>query len=209
MNLPNAKKREWQPLYIVSELTEPNTAIQSYINPENSLEKAITKDPCWIKGALWGEPRPGHPEGKVLYHIYEVLQNVEQLPVSKAERLDLRLIAILHDTFKHQEEKVRPRTDWERHHAIYALKFAEKYITNKAVLDIIELHDEAYYAWHKHVKGNDTQALLKMDKLVSRLGEQIKLYYWFFKCDTQTGNKYQAPILWLENLLRTHYKVEF
>ena len=44
---------------------------------ETDLERKIAADPEWQQGVLWGEPRPGHNEGQVMYHIADVLTNVD------------------------------------------------------------------------------------------------------------------------------------
>ena len=175
----------------------------NYISPESLIEQKIVNNPQWQEGAFWGEPRPGHPEGKVIFHIHEVLQNVDKATQNRLLRQQLRLITILHDTFKHLEEKLRPRTDWSKHHAIYALKFAKKYISDKAVLDVIELHDEAYYAWRADYAGHQEKAEQLLNNLRNRLGKKnMQLFYLFFKCDTQTGDKYQSPIAWFEEVMQ-------
>ncbi len=204
MNTPNTTtKKKWQPsLLMKAEITNEIKAIKTYIRPENKLELNIVKDSYWLKGAFWGEPRPGHPEGKIIYHIYEVLNNVEKIKCSSIIRLQLRLITILHDTFKYLEEQTRPRTDWSKHHAVYALHFAKKHTKDQAILDVIELHDEAYYAWLKFKAGKIKASNLKLEQLIQRLGPNLQLFYLFFKCDTQTGNKYQAPIEWFEKRVK-------
>ncbi|MCH2042993.1 MAG: hypothetical protein MK212_02545 [Saprospiraceae bacterium] len=173
--------------------------VNQIIKPENPLERQIIKDAAWLEGAFWGEPRRGHPEGKVIYHIQEVLSNVDRLSCSKKIRAQLRLITLIHDTFKHKEEQVRPRKDWSKHHAIYAWKFAHQYISDKAVLDVIELHDEAYYAWgmsyyHHNQKGSQK----RLKAVQKRMKQHMQLYYLFFKCDTKTGDKTQKPLDWFE-----------
>ena len=40
---------------------------------ETALEERICADAAWQRGACVGEPRPGHREGQVMYHIAEVL----------------------------------------------------------------------------------------------------------------------------------------
>lgn len=174
------------------------------IQPESELEKSIIQDEDWLKGAVWGDPRPGHPEGKVLYHIQDVLFNVEQTNVKTRLRRDLRLITIIHDTFKHKEEKRRPRLDWNKHHAVYARKFAEKFIAESYLLDIIEFHDEAYYAWcDLYRKGKKQEGTARLKRVFDRIGEEHKqLFYLFFKCDTSTGDKTQAPIKWFEKFVK-------
>ena len=44
---------------------------------ETAVEHQIVADPEWQRGVLWGTPRPGHPEGQVVHHIEDVLQNVD------------------------------------------------------------------------------------------------------------------------------------
>lgn len=178
--------------------------IRDFVRPETALEKAIIQDEAWIEGAFWGEPRPGHPEGKIIYHISEVLNNVDKVCTDKVLRQQLRIITLIHDTFKHKEEKTRPRKDWTKHHAVFAARFAENFISEQHLLDIIELHDEAYYAWGAfHYKKDEARAMKKLEALIQRVGiENMQLFYLFFKCDTGTGDKTQAPIKWFEERMK-------
>jgi hypothetical protein len=170
------------------------------LKPETDLEQTLVLHPEVRAGLGWGEPRYGHPEGKVLFHIPEIFDNINALlpPLSKNEREQLRLIALLHDAFKYIEHKGSPR-DWSRHHSMLARQFGEKYITDQAVLDIIELHDEAYYCWQLEVLKHDPQrSAARFEALLTRVGYCLQLYYLFFKCDTRTGDKTQAPVKWFE-----------
>ncbi len=49
--------------------------------------------------------------------------------------------------------------------------------------------------------GNDTgkweQAEERLKQLLARLGENVRLYCWFYKCDNQTGDKNQECLQWL------------
>lgn len=179
---------------------EGEQLIHDLIKPETPLERAILKHPDWIEGALWGEPRWGHPEGKVIFHIEEVLRNVEMVAAHFPRyRRYLRLITIIHDTFKYKEEQTRPRIDWSKHHAVFAARFAEQFIEDRSLVDIIELHDEAYYAWiHAHFHDDGLLAQHRLDKVFQRIGADLQLFYLFFKCDTKTGDKTQLPIEWFE-----------
>lgn len=200
----NLSQRIWTPnkiLQLPSVEAEVEQLIMKGVQPETDLERRIVRDYRWREGALWGEPRPGHPEGQVIYHIHEVLKNVDEACADPVMRQQLRLVTILHDTFKHLEEKKRPRTDWKKHHAVLAQRFALEYVEDKAVLDIIKLHDDAYYAWCATQAGYERQAKALMTRLLERMGEHLQLYYLFFKCDTQTGDKFQQPITWLEQYL--------
>ena len=179
--------------------------------PETDLERLLVLHPDVRVGLGWGEPRYGHPEGKVLYHIPEIFDNLNRLlpPLSKKEREQLRLITLLHDTFKYIEDKGYPR-DWSRHHSILARQFSEAFITDKTVLDIIELHDEAYYCWRLDVlEDKPEQSAARFDALLARIGDCLQLYYIFFKCDTRTGDKTQAPVKWFEKKGLNIQKVTF
>ena len=54
------------------------TSIKQIIKPENGIEEAIIANPDFVTGVEYGKPRSGHPEGKVLYHIKEVLENIDK-----------------------------------------------------------------------------------------------------------------------------------
>ena len=183
--------------------TEELQLIQDLIKPENHTERSILQHPEWVEGALWGEPRWGHPEGSVILHIREVLDNVDKASALFPHfRAPLRLITILHDTFKYKEEQARPRLDWSKHHAVFAADFAKMFIKNKKIVDIIELHDEAYYAWvNAHFHDDPIQAQHRLKKIQERVENELQLYYLFFKCDTQTGDKTQMPMDWFEEIM--------
>ena len=181
------------------------------LKPETDLEHLLILHPDLRYGLGWGEPRYGHPEGKVLFHIPEIFDNLNYLspPLSKKEREQLRLITILHDSFKCIEDKGHPR-DWSRHHSILARQFSEAYITDKTVLDIIELHDEAYYCWRLDVLEDEPLlSAARFDTLLKRIGYCLQLYYIFLKCDTRTGDKTQAPVKWFEKKGLDIQKVSF
>lgn len=170
------------------------------IEAHSDLEVCIIEDSSWQEGLFFGKPRYGHPEGKIIKHIYEVLENVENLRprISTQDYHDLRLITLLHDTFKHKVDESKPRIA-ENHHAYIARKFAEGYIEEKRILDIIELHDEAYHAWRCFYYQKDLhQSEERLHKLLLRLDDNLELFYKFFVCDTQTGDKNQDPLRWFE-----------
>ena len=179
-------------------LDEPSS-LEHLLQPESMLERELLSTAEFRHGLLWGEPRFGHPEGKVALHVREVLDNIDLIPrLSGEQRTQLRLIAFAHDTFKYAEDRTRPR-DWQKHHGHLARRFMESYTNDPAVLDVIETHDDAYYAWlavrHEPLPGEQAKSL---EGLLTRMGYCMQLYYLFFKCDTQTGDKTQAPLKWFE-----------
>ncbi len=177
--------------------------IETILKPETELEKALLDSDEFCKGLLWGKPRYGHPEGKVVYHIKEVLQNIDKLKVDSLTRKNLRIIAFVHDTFKYLEDKRGASRDWSRHHSMIARRFMENYITDQDVLDVIELHDEAYYSWRlKMLYNHKKEGALRLQELLTRLKGNLQLYYLFFKCDTKTGDKTQSPLYWFETNIK-------
>jgi hypothetical protein len=174
------------------------------LRPETDLELRLIADPQMQRGLRWGEPRYGHPEGKVVYHIPEVYANIDRVTphLSKQDREFLRIVALSHDSFKFVEHKGSPR-DWLRHHSMLARKFMENYTDNQHLLDIIELHDEAYYAWrHEVLDQNLAAATERLTHLFRRVRPVLQLYYTFFKCDTLTGDKTLAPVRWFEKRVK-------
>lgn len=174
-------------------------ALVQTLQPESELEGLLLQDPVFLRGLLWGVPRYGHPEGEVYKHVAEVLGNIEKLPVEPRQRHQLRLIAFAHDTFKYLEDKSFPR-NWEKHHGMLARRYMEQHLSDEGLLDIIELHDEAYYAWRMQFLHHESDAgQQRMQRLLDRLGDYRQLYYLFFKCDTLTGDKILAPLRWFEH----------
>jgi hypothetical protein len=181
------------------------------LQPETDLERRLISQPAMLEGLAWGEPRYGHPEGKVVYHVVDVFENIRRLsPALSANAYrQMRLIALLHDSFKYVESKQIPR-DWTRHHGILARKFAESFIQEKTILDIIELHDEAYYCWRLAVLDDEIhQSDARFQWILDRCGYCFQLYYAFFRCDTATGDKTQAPVKWFEKKDLQIQKVTF
>ncbi|MEM9918566.1 MAG: HD domain-containing protein [Bacteroidota bacterium] len=121
---------------------QENIDIEELLAPESEMERQLLGISEFRKGLLWGKPRYGHPEGKVVFHIREVLDNIDKLDISPANRKSLRLIAYVHDTFKYLEDKGKPR-DWSKHHSILARDFIAQFTNDQVLLDIVVLHDEA------------------------------------------------------------------
>lgn len=177
--------------------------IKQKLNPENGIEEAICADPDFVEGCNYGKPRSGHPEGKVLYHIMEVLENVEKFYGDDPDREDLRLIALVHDTFKHKVDHTKPKTG-ANHHGTIARVFAQKFINDHGILMVIEKHDEAYNAWQKGGRHGDWyKAERRANQLIQglMLEGMTDLYVKFYKCDNRTGNKEQDNYDWFLSLI--------
>ncbi|KAA3636122.1 MAG: hypothetical protein DWQ02_08715 [Bacteroidetes bacterium] len=176
-------------------------AITEVLQPETELEKKLMEDPEFRKGLMWGKPRRGHPEGEVYKHIREVLDNIDQLNTSEEQRQQLRLIAFVHDTFKHIEDRSHPR-NWNLHHSKIARRFMENWTDDEVVLDIIEMHDDVYHIWRFfHLYHNVEKGERRKARFLERIGDNLQLYALFFRCDTLTGDKDQRPLKWFEETM--------
>lgn len=173
--------------------------LREVVQPETDLEAFLLQQSEVRTGLAWGIPRFGHPEGEVYRHVREVLDNVDRLPALLPEdRRDLRLVTLLHDTWKYAEDKRTPR-DWSKHHGKLARAFAKTYVQKQRVLELIEWHDEAYYCWRLDaLYHRPSKARQRLDALLARFTDQIHFYHQFFVCDTRTGDKNLAPIAWFE-----------
>ena len=186
---------------LMENLSKESINLEEELQAENDLERILIRQPSFRRGLLWGVPRYGHPEGEIYKHIKEVYQNIDHLNLDDRTRYQLRIVALTHDTFKYSEDKNRPR-DWSKHHAVLARNFLARFLNDSTILKIVELHDEAYYAWRLiHLYKERVEGIKRWHKLLNALGKDVQLYYLFFKCDTQTGDKNQSPLNWVEKML--------
>lgn len=187
------------------------------MQPESPLEASFLEADQFVRGLQWGLPRYGHPEGSIWRHILEVNANIDRLPAevqiqkfgSRSTRENLRLISWVHDTFKNIEDKSSPR-DWDKHHACYAHDFLQDYLDDEKLLLVVKLHDEAYYIWRlSHLYNRPEEAERRLSALRKSVGDYWQLYYLFFKCDTCTGDKNPAPLIWFEQEMTDIELVDF
>jgi HD domain. len=183
--------------------------VNTLIIPETDIEKQIMQDPNIIKGLQWGFPRFGHPEGKVMYHVNEIFRNIDLLNPDSETRNKLRILALVHDAFKYQENRKLVAKDPTKHHAYIAYTFLLDYTDQQDILQVVKTHDDAYYAWRAdHAYRDPETAKIKLDKLIKANEGHLDLYYKFFVCDTRTGDKNQSPIRWFEEKLGIKEKIK-
>jgi hypothetical protein len=185
---------------------DPEKALGDLLaSAESAWERLVLSHPEWIEGARQGVPRPGHPEGQIVFHVIEVLKNVDTWcrdnKVAPADREKLRLIAMIHDTFKHKVNRSVPKSG-ENHHAMIARRFAERIgIKDVEILEVIEHHDDAYNAYNSGLRhGHDeSKAVSRLRTLAATLTAKkvrLELYKAFYWCDSNTGSKDQTPYTW-------------
>jgi hypothetical protein len=182
-----------------------NDSTADEIALETELERRIALEPRWQLGLDWGRPRPGHPEGSIRSHIRAVLANVDAFFPDSPLRPRLRLITLVHDTFKHEVDPDKSRSG-ENHHGMIARRFAEPLIDDPAVLDVIELHDEAYNAWQKGARDKRwDRAVQRAAALFERLGPTRALYVAFYRCDNAVVGKSADCYDWFQQQIASRY----
>ena len=82
-------------------------------------------------------------------------------------------------------------------------RFAERYTDDSAVLDVIELHDDAYLAWRDGDRSGDWQtAVGQARELLDRLGPNLPLYMRFYQADNEVEGKDTEHRVWFAALAR-------
>ncbi len=152
---------------------------------ESELEQRVLDDPEVRAGLAWGLPRPGHPEGSVGRHVAAMLRLVTP---DDPLRADLRLLAILHDTFKRGVDHRRPWSP-DNDHAVLARRFAERLTDDPRILQALELHDEPYWQWH-HERAPETALV----PVLARIPD-VELFARFVELDASTEGK-DLTFLW-------------
>lgn len=209
------------------------------IAPKTDLELQLIMNAEIREGLWWGNPRPGHPEGGVIKHVKHIFNNFLTLSepdplhtVNKAVIVShsdiyfkLRLIALVHDTFKYQVDRFLSKSG-ENHHAMRARRFVEKNFPaffDAAMCEVIELHDEAYNAYCKwkrdtkkpdiltnrgdapppSMRGAGDAGIHRAVKLIERLNESnsFDLFMLFYLCDTHIGDDDRPDLRWFMSFL--------
>jgi hypothetical protein len=130
-----------------------------------------------------------------------VLQNIDQFFGSDVYRSRLRLIALIHDTFKYQAATWQKRGH-RHHHGYLARKFAARYINDEGTLQVIEWHDDAYKAWVLWAQHGDRQAAEKQAaSLIARLEGNLGLFIRFYLCDSRITGKSTRHYTWFKEFV--------
>lgn len=151
---------------------------------ESELERRIATDPALLRGLAWKVNHPGHPESRVGLHVASILDRITAVGRRRAE---LRFIAIVHDSFKHEVDPIAGYS-FDNDHAVLAARFAARYIATRRILDAVELHDEAYWIWHRGGPG--------VAALLARVAD-ASLLVDFIQLDASTEGKDPNFLWWL------------
>ena len=156
---------------------------------------AIRRDPRYLRNVLWGEPRPGHPEGTIAAHIADLERNLEALSpkLTEAQRLKLLLLIHTHDPFKPEAEDVpivHPRS-----HSSLARAFLAEFVDDADLLAMAQFHDEPY-ALFRQARSRGAFSARRFDALVRTIADW-HTFTAFLICDGCTAGKTREPLHWL------------
>lgn len=159
------------------------------------IEKIIT-DPRYQKNIEYGEPRSGHPEGKVKYHIAELEENLERFVshrISEEQFWKLKFVIHVHDTFKADATPDSPILS-PNSHASLARKFASEFIDDEDLLNMIQFHDANYSLWLQfHRTGSyDVQRFNNLLDII----QDWDLFLMFLIIDGNTEGKERSKLIW-------------
>jgi hypothetical protein len=164
----------------------------------------IKADPRYLKNIEYGEPRPGHPEGKVKFHIQDLEKNLELLKlkgISSNDYWKLMFIIHVHDTFKAEAVKdthaLRPLN-----HAFLAKQYAVQFTDDTDLLNIIQHHDENYELWKEYSQASQYSSD-RFQNLLEAI-ENWDLFLMFIIIDGCTKGKDYAKLGWFINEVKKY-----
>jgi hypothetical protein len=166
--------------------------------PETDLEREIVSQPELLEGLAWGQPRAGHPEGAVGVHVSHLLETLDRSGETGERRQLLRLMALVHDSFKYQVRERLPRVG-ENHHAMRARRFTEGFTDDERVLAAIEFHDRPYSLWRKLNRRGKLDER-GFNRMIERIPDP-QLFLRFIELDGSTEGKRPEPIDWFREEL--------
>jgi hypothetical protein len=109
----------------------------------------VLADVRYLKNIEYGEPRSGHPEGKVRFHIAELEAKLEKLAprLTDEQYWKLKFLIHVHDTFK-AEAVPNSRIESPHSHASLARQFAAEFTDDVDMLNMIQFHDVNFALWN-------------------------------------------------------------
>ena len=160
------------------------------------IVERVMGDSRYRKNVEFGEPRSGHPEGKIKNHIADLETNLENLNhrINNQETYwKLRFLIHVHDTFKADAVSGVQTIDPKSHESL-ARNFASEFTNDEDLLNIIQFHDENYALW-KQYKSSGQYDVQYLKFLLSKILDW-DLYLIFTIIDGYTQGKDIEKLPW-------------
>ncbi|HET6823939.1 MAG TPA: hypothetical protein VFH34_14915 [Anaerolineales bacterium] len=159
------------------------------------LEK-IMSDARYLKNIEYGEPRSGHPEGKIKFHIQELEENLEKFVsrgISDEQYWKLKFLIHVHDTFKADATPDVPILN-PNSHASLAKTFAAEFVNDEDLLNMLQFHDLNYALWQQsHRTGS--YDVRRLENLLETI-QDWDLFLMFLILDGSTKGKERSKLVW-------------
>ena len=164
----------------------------------------VVSDPRYQQNIEYGEPRSGHPEGKVKSHIGEMEENLEKLVshgISEEQYWKLKFLIHVHDTFKAESIPDSPIIS-PNSHASLARKFASEFTEDQDLLNMIQFHDVNFALW-KQFAATGSYDLQRFKDLLETI-QDWDVFLMFIIIDGNTQGKDPKKTGWFINEVRKH-----
>ncbi|MEW6402401.1 MAG: hypothetical protein AB1649_11420 [Chloroflexota bacterium] len=163
--------------------------------------RKVLADPLYAEYVEFGEPRSGHPEGKVKNHIVALEENLERYKprLIDDEYWKLRFLIHTHDTLKAVAMPDVPSFS-PGHHAVLARDFAASFTSNPDLLNIIYYHDENFYLW-KQLKKTGQYEKARLERLLTAIND-LDLFLIFILIDGCVPGKDFRKLDWFIDEVR-------
>lgn len=176
------------------------------MNPMKDVLDKVKRDPRYLRNIEFGEPRSGHPEGMVKFHIRDLENNLELLWRQGRVRdrnayWKLKFLIHVHDALK-AEAKAYTSPHHPKNHAYIARQYASQFTDDEDLLNMIQFHDENYKLWRDY-----TQTGRYDGKRFRRLLTTIQdwdLFLIFLIIDGCTAGKEYAKLSWFIGEVKKH-----
>jgi hypothetical protein len=141
------------------------------------IVEQIVSDPRYLKNIEYGEPRSGHPEGKVKLHIAELEEILEKFTsrISEEQYWKLKFLIHVHDAFK-ANAIPNSRIENPNSHASLARKFASEFTDDADLLNMLQFHDVNYALW-KEYAATGSYDLERFSRLLDTIVDD-PLIFW-------------------------------
>ena len=168
------------------------------------IVEKIINDPRYQNNIEYGEPRSGHPEGQVKYHIVELEANLARLAshgITEEQYWKLKFLIHVHDTFKAGAIPDEPIIS-SNSHASLAKKFAAEFVRDADLLNMIQFHDENFALW-KQFAATGAYDQQRFENLLDTI-QDWDLFLMFLIIDGGTVGKAPNKTRWFIREVRRY-----
>ena len=169
-----------------------------------SIVQKLLADTHYQKEIEHGEPRSGHPEGKLKFHIAALEVNLELLRkkgITDEEYWKLKFMIHIHDLCKAESQTGVP-TLHPLNHATLAKEFARKFTYDTDLLNMIQYHDENYELWKEFLQ-TQSYSRERLENLLNTI-KDLDLFLMFTIIDGCTNGKDYKKMGWFINEVRKY-----